>query len=343
MIKISKHNLSESSKPRIIAEIGQSHLGEIKNIKKIINLVSQTGADFIKFQTHYAEAESTLDEPFRVKNYNFNSRFDYWKSVEFNIKEWKKIKDICTKNNITFLSSPFSLKAVYILKKIGVSAWKIGSGEFFSDDMLEQILKYKQPIILSTGLANTKELTEKVKKLKNKKAKLILMQCTSLYPCPINQINPMLIKIFKKKFNCLTGLSDHSGSIYPSIFALSNGASLIEVHVEEKKSKLNPDSTSSISIEELRELCKARDQIYQMKISKNKKKLTSKLLITKKIFTKSCALKRDKDKGYIIKKDDITFKKPGFGINPKYINKIIGKQLIRNVSSNKILKKTDYK
>ena len=130
MLKISKFNLSLKSKPLIIAEVGQSHQGKIKNIEKIINLISKTGADFIKFQTHYGEEESTLDEPFRVKISNYKSRIDYWKSVEFNINEWKKIKNICNKKKIIFLSSPFSIKAVKILHKIGMPAWKIGSGEF---------------------------------------------------------------------------------------------------------------------------------------------------------------------------------------------------------------------
>ena len=87
MLKISKFNLSLNSKPLIIAEVGQSHQGKIKNIERIINLISKTGADFIKFQTHYGEDESTLDEPFRVKISNYKSRIDYWKSVEFNINE----------------------------------------------------------------------------------------------------------------------------------------------------------------------------------------------------------------------------------------------------------------
>jgi N,N'-diacetyllegionaminate synthase len=343
MLKISKFNLSLNSKPLIIAEVGQSHRGKIKNIERIINLISKTGADFIKFQTHYGEDESTLDEPFRVKISNYKSRIDYWKSVEFNINEWKKIKNICDKKKIIFLSSPFSIKAVKILHKIGMPAWKIGSGEFFSDDLLENVFKYKKPIILSTGLATMDEIKDKIKMIKRKKVKFILMQCTSLYPCSISQVKPDIIKIFKKKFNCLTGLSDHSGSIYPSIYALSNGASLIEVHVEEKTDKLNPDSTSSISIKDLEELCKARDQIYNMKISKKHKKLTPQLLKNKKIFTKSCALINDKKKGYFIKKEDIVFKKPGFGINAKYIKEIIGKKLVKDVSHNRILRKNDFK
>ena len=342
MIKNLKFNIPKNSKPLIIAEIGQSHLGKMKNIRKMINLVSKTGADVIKFQTHYGDDESTLDEPFRVKISNFKSRIDYWKSVEFTQNEWKKIKSLCDNKKLIFLSSPFSIKAVDVLRNIGISAWKIGSGEFFSDDILKKIFKFKQPIILSTGLATFKEIKARVKLFKKNNAKFVLMQCTSLYPTKLEQIQPDMIKLFKKKFNCLTGLSDHSGSIYPSIYALTNGASVVEVHVEKNKSKTNPDSSSSISINELKELCIARDQIFKMRNSKLNKNLSGNLHKNRKIFTKSCALSEDKKIGYVIKEKDIIFKKPGFGINAKYIKKLLEKKLKKNVKSNRLLRKNDF-
>ncbi len=343
MIKISKHQLKKNSKTLIIAEIGQSHLGNFKNIKSIIKKVSKTGAEFIKFQTHYASEESTLDEPFRVKIKNFKNRLDYWKKMEFSENQWKKISDECKKNNLTFLSSPFSEKAVEILSKLKVSAWKIGSGEFFSKSLLDKILKFKQPIILSTGLATLNDISNLIPKIKKKNSKLILMQCTSSYPCKIENIGVNVLKIFQKKFKCLVGLSDHSGSIYPSIYAMINGASLVEVHVGDKKNIKNPDNSSSLSFEELTELVKARDIIYILKKNNvDKTKLDKKLLENKQIFTKSCALRNSKKKGEILKKNDITFKKPGTGIPERNMNSIIGKKLIKDLSNNRLLKITDF-
>ena len=284
--------------------------------------------------------ESTLEEPFRKNISKFKNRMDYWRKMEFNINQWKKIKKICNRNKITFLSSPFSIKAAEILKKLNVPAWKIGSGEFFSKSLIYKILNYKQPVILSTGLSTLNEVSNLVKIFKIKKTPFVLMQCTSLYPSNLKDIGINMIDVYKTKFKCFVGLSDHSGSIYPSLLAISKGVSLVEVHVGDKNDKNNPDSSSSINFLELNELVKARDAIYIMnKNPHNKKKLNFKLKKIKKIFTKSCALKKPKKKGQILKKDDIIFKKPGTGIPESKVHLIIGK----NVSNNKLLKLSNFR
>ena len=337
-----KFEISAESKTLIIAEIGQSHLGNFKKAKLIIKKISKTGADIVKFQTHLADHESTNDEPFRVKNSKYKNRIDYWKKMEFSFNQWKQIKKECEKNNILFLSSPFSHKAVDLLKKLNVKAWKIGSGEFFSTSMIDKIIKFKEPIIISTGLSRLNEIDAMVKKLKKNNSKFILMQCTSLYPSKLKDIGINILDLYKKKFKCNTGLSDHSGSIYPSIYAMCKSVSAIEVHVGDTKEKMNPDSSSSISFNKLRELCKARDEVFIMRKNKLKKnKLSPKLNKIKKVFTKSCTVKYFMKKGEILNKSDIVFKKPGTGIPDYKINLLIGKKLKKNIYTNKIIKIKD--
>lgn len=331
-------------KTKIIAEVAQSHIGSLKKIKQIINKISKTKVDYIKFQTHIADAESTLDEPFRVKIKNFKNRIDYWKKMEFTESQWREIKNYCKKKRINFLSSPFSVEAVNLLEKINTPAWKVGSGEFFSKSLIDKICKTKKPIFLSTGLANLKEISKVVKILKKRKSNFTILQCTSLYPCPLSKVGINNLNVFKKKFKCKYGLSDHSGSIYPSIYAMVESAEIIEVHVATEENYKNPDLKASINIKQLHELVSARDQIYELKKNQlNKKSISNKLKKIKKIFTKSCALKVDKKKGYKIKAKDITFKKPGFGISENDVNKLIGKTLVRDVNSNRILKKNDFR
>ncbi len=339
MIKIAKYNLGKNSKTFIIAEIGQSHLGSIKKAEKIIKKISKTGVEFIKFQTHISNEESTLDEPFRKKISKYKNRMHYWKKMEFNYNQWKKIKRICENNKLVFLSSPFSIGAVEILKRLNISAWKIGSGEFFSKSLINKISNYKKPIILSTGLSTIDEITKLMKNLKNKKNSLILMQCTSLYPSSLKDIGINMLDVYKKKFKCLVGLSDHSGSIYPSLLAISKGASLIEVHVGDKQNKNNPDNSSSISFLELKTLVKARNAFHTMiKNPQYKKKLSPELKKIKKIFTKSCALKKPKKIGQILNKADLIFKKPGTGIPEQKAHLIIGRKFKKNVSEKRLLK-----
>ena len=342
MIKISKYKINKNTKPLIIAEIGHSHNGSIKKIKEIINKISKTGVEFIKFQTHYGDEESTLDEPFRIKIKGFKNRIDYWKKMEFSLEQWKKIKKYCENKNLVFLSSPFSEKAINILNKINIAAWKIGSGEFFSNHLFKKIYNTNKPVLLSTGLSNIDEIDKKINNLKKNKIKFIILQCTSMYPCPLEYVGINFIEYLKKKYNCVVGFSDHSGSIYSPIAAITKGASIIEVHVATEKNKKNPDLTSSISINQLKELCKARDDIYKLNNPKYSKNFVSKKLkYVKKIFTKSCALKHDQKKGYILTKKDITFKKPGSGINENNIEQLIGKKLKKNISKNRLIKLSD--
>ena len=341
MIKISNHIIKKNSKTLIIAEIGQSHHGSLSKAKEIIKKVAKTGVEFIKFQTHYANEESTIDEPFRIKISNFKNRIDYWKKMEFTTEEWRAIKTECEKNKLVFLSSPFSEKAVDVLKKIEMKAWKIGSGEFFSNHLLKKIKQFHQPIILSTGLSTLNDISSILKKLD--KNKIILMQCTSMYPCRLEHIGINMIDVFKKRFKCFVGLSDHSGSIYPAIYAMTKGASLVEVHVGDKNDIKNPDHSSSLEFDDLLELVKARDIIFSLKKNPVKKtNLNYKLKKYKKIFTKSCALKISKKKGELIKKSDITFKKPGTGIPEHKIDMLFNKKLKKNVSNNRLLRKSDF-
>ena len=125
-------NFKKLKKKIIVAEVGLSYYGKLRKAISLIDKVSLYGADAIKFQTHYADAESTKQEKFRKGHkFRFKTRYDYWKYHELNKNEWVKIKKYCKKKKILFSSSPFSLKSFNILKKVGVDFWKIGSGEFF--------------------------------------------------------------------------------------------------------------------------------------------------------------------------------------------------------------------
>ena len=131
-------------KPLIIAEIGLSHDGDIKKALNLIYLSKKYGADIVKFQTHFAIYESTLDEPFRTKvSDRYKNRYDYWKKTEFSERQWKKIIQFCKKLKITFATSPFSVEAVKIMRSLGCRNWKIGSGEVFSNWIIKEILKKK--------------------------------------------------------------------------------------------------------------------------------------------------------------------------------------------------------
>ncbi len=225
-----------------------------------------------------------------------------------------------------------------MLNSFGVNYFKVSSGEVFNNEILKILIKNKCELILSNGLIDEEKLQKLINKLKKSKIKFALLECTTKYPTLPNNINIKNIAIMKKRYNCFTGLSDHSGEIYPAISAFSLGAHLVEVHVCFNKEMFGPDIKSSLNFSQLKELVTARDWIYSMMKFKNKN-VNSKEL--KKIFGRSVALKKNKLKGEKIYLKDIILKKPGTGFKENEIKNIIGKKLKKNYKFNRILSKKD--
>ena len=156
----------------IITEIAQAHDGSIELAHKYIDEVAKTGIDAIKFQTHIAEAESSEFEPFRVLFSDDKTRFDYWKRMEFTLKEWKELKAHCDDVGVEFMSSPFSNAAVDLLEEVGVMRYKVGSGEVNNFVLLEKIAQTGKPIIISSGMSSFEELDATVFFFRRKKSRL---------------------------------------------------------------------------------------------------------------------------------------------------------------------------
>jgi N-acetylneuraminate synthase len=169
----------------------------------------------------------------------------------------------------------------------------------------------------------------------------VLLQCTTEYPSKLDNVGANIIEMFKKKYKCKVGLSDHTGTVFPSLFSISREYDYLEVHVDYKNSK-NPDSSSSITFEDLKLICDYRDNFFKFKnqnIDKNNMPLKIKKL--KKMFTKSIALKRNLDKGEAIEIENITLKKPGTGIPHSDLKKILGKSAKNKIYSFNLLKWSD--
>ena len=331
-------------KTLVIAEVAQEHNSSLKKALKFIDKSAKAGADYIKFQMHIAKFESTLDEPFR-KGFKFKekTRYEYWKKMEFKNNEWKKIISRCKKKKIGFLCSPFSIEAFKRLRELGLKTWKIGSGEFFSDDLLNEIIKKKDKIILSTGMSNLIEIKNKIRLLKKKKIDFYLVQCTTQYPSSLKTTGINMLHYFKKKYKCKVGLSDHSGKLSPSLYCIFNSFDILEIHLRENNTKEeSPDTSSSLSFEELNFLCKMRDEMFVLKKFKvNKNLIAKKLLNTKKLFTKSFSLKKNIVKGHVISENDLYLKKPGTGIPYTEKYKIIRKKAAKDLPFNRLLKFKD--
>ncbi|MEP3836595.1 MAG: N-acetylneuraminate synthase family protein [Algibacter sp.] len=327
----------------LIAEIGQAHNGSIDVAHSYIDAIAQTGVNAIKFQTHIAEAESSIYEPFRVKFSDQDAtRFDYWKRMEFTLAEWKGLKQHCDEVGIEFMSSPFSNAAVDLLEEVGVKRYKIGSGEVTNFLLLERISRTNKPVILSSGMSSYIELDKAVNFMIEKGIELAVLQCTTAYPTEPKEYGLNVITELKKRYNIPVGFSDHSAKIETCIAAKVLGAEILEFHAVLNKEVFGPDTTSSLTIEEIRELVKAVRNIEVANQSPIDKNDISKFSELKLIFEKSLAVNKDLVKGNIIKFEDLEAKKPANrGISALQFKNIIGATLKRNMSKWEFLKEED--
>lgn len=324
-----------TNKIQIIAEVGQAHEGSLGIAHSYIDALSDTGIDAIKWQTHIAEAESSVDEPFRIKfSYEDKTRIEYWKRMEFSIEQWKQLKKHCNEKGIEFISSPFSNYAVDILHEIGVNRYKIGSGEVTNSLILEKIARTKKPVLLSTGMSSFNEIDGAVNLFKTHKIDYSLLQCTTSYPTSSKEWGLNVIAELKERYNVPIGFSDHSGDIYACIAAASLGAKILEFHVVFDKRMFGPDSKASITIDQVKMLTEGVRKVENALKNPIDKNNISKYYEIKNIFEKSLAVNRDMQIGEEIKFEDLEAKKPkNKGIPANEYKKIIGKKLISNIKA----------
>lgn len=335
--------LSKKSSPYIIAEIGQAHEGSLGILHSYIDALASTGVDAVKFQMHIAEAESSEHEPFRVQfSLEDKTRFDYWKRMGFSLEQWKGIKQHCDEVGLDFICSPFSNLAVDWLEEIGVEQYKIGSGEVNNFLMLEKIAQTGKTVILSSGMSSYEELDNTVAFLKERNVDFSILQCTTAYPTQPEQCGLNVIQELKNRYNVPIGFSDHSAKMATCIAATALEASVLEFHVVFDRQIFGPDSKSSLTISETKDLVVAVRNIATALSNKIDKNNTEAFSSLKQIFEKSLAVNKDLPKNHILTFDDLESKKPkGFGIAASRFQEIIGKPLNKDLKQWDFLNETD--
>lgn len=327
----------------IIAEIGQSHEGSLGLAHSYIDALAETGVDAIKFQTHIAEAESSEFEPFRVKfSYEDETRFDYWKRMEFSEDQWKGLKEHCEQKGVEFMSSPFSNCAVDLLERIGIKRYKIGSGEVNNYVLLEKIGRTGKPLILSSGLSSYDEIEKTISFLQPFGNEISLLQCTTAYPTRSGEWGLKLIPELKKRFNIPIGFSDHSSKIHPCIAAVALGAEIIEFHAVFNTKMFGPDSKASLEIDHIGSLVTAIREIDNDFTTSQSKDIDDQKLSLKNIFEKSLSINRDMKKGDVLTFEDLETKKPkGYGISASDYRIVIGRSLNKDIMAHNFLTNND--
>ncbi len=324
---------------QIIAEIGSVHDGSFGNAERLIDAAAAAGVDAVKFQTHIAAAETTRDAP-APSYFQDEPRYEYFRRTSFTEEQWADLKEHATEAGVAFLSSPFSVAAVELLERIGIEAYKIPSGEVTNLPLLEAVARTGKPVLLSSGMSSWEELDRAVEILRAGE-ELIVLQCTSEYPCPPKQVGLNVLAELRERYGAPVGLSDHTLDLYASLAAVALGATVIERHFAFSRSMYGSDARHSLEPDELADLVRGVRAIEAMLASPVDKTDASMYAEMKATFEKSLVAVVDIEEGAELTADHVTAKRPGTGLPTSALPEVIGKRAARAIGADTLIRRED--
>jgi N,N'-diacetyllegionaminate synthase len=327
-------------KCHIIAEVGSVHDGSFGNALKLIEVAADCGVDAVKFQTHIAAAETIIDAPM-PSFFKGEPRYTYFQRTSFDIEQWREIKKHCEEHKVEFLSSPFSIEAFHLLEKVGVSRFKIPSGENTNLPLLSEIAKTRKQIILSSGMSSWNELDAAIEVISRVHRNIVLLQCTSEYPCSYKNVGLNVLEEMRLRYDLPVGLSDHTVTPYASFAAVTLGAEVIERHFTFSRKMYGSDAKHSLEPDEMSNLVQGIRAIEIMMSEKVDKNDISKFQDMKDVFEKSLVTLVDIPEGTRLSKKMLGVKKPGTGISASRLDEIIGCHSTRLLKADSILLEDD--
>lgn len=345
-----KPSKADSANPKtfIIAEAGVNHNGSLSTAKKLVEKAAWAGADAVKFQTFKAEniicPSAPKAEYQRHTTPEKETQFEMIKRLELDTKSHEALLDHCRKHHIKFLSSPFDLESIQLLKDLGLDSIKIPSGEITNLPYLRKIGSLKKRLFLSTGMSNPDEIQDAITVLTESgttKKNITILHCTTEYPTPFCEVNlraiPTMISLFR---GMKIGYSDHTPGIEVAIAATAMGACVIEKHFTLDRTMEGPDHKASLEPDELKWMIQSIRNIDEAMGDENKKPSPSEvknIQIVRKSIVASCNI----PKGELFSVNNITVKRPGTGISPMKWDFIVGKTAKRNYRADELIEFND--
>lgn len=337
-INIDGKSIGPHHPPFIIAEMSGNHNQSLERAFKIIEAAAKAGAHALKIQTYTAD---TMTLNMNTKDFTIEDNNSLWSGSTlytlyqqaYTPWEWHKpIFDKCRELGMIPLSTPFDESAVDFLEDLGVPIYKIASFENTDIPLIKKVAATGKPIIISTGMATVAEIDETIRAAKEAGCKeLILLKCTSTYPASPENTNISTIPHMKELFNCQVGLSDHTMGTGVAVASVALGATVIEKHFTLSRADGGVDSAFSLEPHELKELVieterawQALGQITYGPTDKEKASLK---------FRRSIYVKKDIKAGEIFTKENIKVVRPGYGLEPKYFDLIIGRTAKKHISA----------
>lgn len=335
----------------IIAEAGVNHNGDISLAKRLIDVASESGADYVKFQTF--KAEDIVSKEAKKANYQINntgqtneSQYEMLKKLELSESDHINLMKYADLKGVNFFSTAFDVRGLEYLNSLGFSLFKVPSGEITNYPYLKKIASFGKPVILSTGMASIIEIEQALEVLTSEnltKKDIIVLHCNTEYPTPMIDVNLKAMSTIESHFSISVGYSDHTMGIEVPIAAVAMGARVIEKHFTLDRTLPGPDHKASLEPNELVAMVRAIRNIEQALSGSGVKEPSVSEINNTNIARKSIHAKKDLKKGSKLKEDDLTPLRPGDGISPMEWEKVIGKELLVDYTAFQKIQFSDLK
>lgn len=316
--------------PYIIAELSANHNGSMETALEIIKQAKLCGADAVKIQTYTADTITlnSKNDDFMIHGglWDGESLYELYQKAHLPWEWHKPLFDYARELGITMFSSPFDSTAVDLLENLNAPAYKIASFEAIDLPLIKYVASTGKPMIISTGMADADEIQEAINAAQEGGCKeLAILHCVSGYPAPSEDYNLRTLPDMMARYGLITGLSDHTLDNTTAITSVALGASIIEKHFTLNRSGGGPDDSFSLEPTELRALCTDSKTAWQALGQVNYGRKSSEQGNAQ--FRRSLYFVKDLKAGDVITKDSVRSVRPGFGLAPKYLEDIIGKQV----------------
>ncbi len=334
MLEINGRKIGKCQRPYIIAELSANHGGDIQRAKESIKAAKESGASAVKIQTYTPDTMTlnSFKKDFLInegiwKGYNL---YELYKMAQTPYEWHEELFRFSKKIGLTIFSTPFDETAIDLLEELDTPAYKIASFEITDIPLIKYAASKHKPMLISTGMSNPKEIEDAINCcIKEGNEQILLFHCISKYPANITDYQLGDIKFLQEKFNVEIGLSDHTTSNMAASLSIALGATAIEKHFKLDNKECGPDSSFSITPQKFQSLVKECDLSFEASRTKNFERPESENVNKK--FRRSIYFVKDLPKGHILTKNDIKRIRPGYGIDPKYFDEIIGMKLSKNV------------
>jgi N-acetylneuraminate synthase len=322
----------------VVAEIGNNHDGSIRQAERLIEAAGEAGADAVKFQTHIAEAEMLPSTP--TPPHFDEPRFEFTRRMELTREDHVRLKAFAEERGLVFFSSPFSVEAVALLEEVGVPAYKIASGEVTNPPLVEAVAATGKPVLLSSGMSGLAEVEHAAATLRDAGVPFAVLQCTSTYPCPPDQVNLRAMAAMGDRLGVPYGLSDHTSGIWTSIAAVALGAAVVEKHFTLSKRLYGPDHHASLVPEELAQLVAGVREV-EAALGDGLKERDPAHDAVRATFEKSIVTRTAIPAGAVIEPAMLTTKRPGTGIPAVALGSVVGRRASHELEPDHLLQEVD--